>query len=131
MNLVRCIAAGTLFVFAAGVAAQERNINFELLQAARSGSVASVRALLDQDASPNSRNRLGDTPLNTAARNGNVELVRLLLDRGADINLANLARVTPLMSAVYSGHADIARMPCSVPTASGCTSPRKNRRSST
>ena len=86
--------------------AQQRNINFDLLQAARTGSVATTRALLDQGANPNSRNRLGDSPLNTAARNGNVELVQLLLDKGADVNLANLARVTPLMSAVYGGQTE-------------------------
>ena len=66
-------------------------------------------ALLDQGASPNARNRLGDTPLNTAARNGNLELVRLLLERGADVDQPNLARVTPLMSAAYGGHEAIVR----------------------
>ena len=37
------------------------NINAELLQAARGGSEAAVRALLDQGAAIDSRNRLGDT----------------------------------------------------------------------
>ena len=96
MNGTRCIATAVFCVLSAGAPAQQRNINFELLQAARSGSVATVRALLDQDASPNSRNRLGDTPLNTAARNGNTELVRLLIERGADVNLANKGGWVPL-----------------------------------
>ena len=108
MKSTRCIAAA-LLLFAGSALAQQRNINFDLLQAARSGSVATTIALLDQGANPNSRNRLGDTPLNTAARNGNIELVKLLLERGADVNLPNLARVTPLMSAVYGGHTDVAR----------------------
>ena len=56
----------------AAASAQHRNVNFDLLQAARSDSLASVRKTLDDGADPNSRNRLGDTPLNTAARNGNV-----------------------------------------------------------
>jgi len=109
MKKFRCIAA-VLVLVAGSATAQQRNINFDLLQAARAGSVATTTALLDQGANPNSRNRLGDTPLNTAARNGNVELVKLLLERGADVNLPNLARVTPLMSAVYGGHAEVARL---------------------
>src|SRR5207344_3636891 len=103
----RALVAALLVVACGGAAAQDRNINFDLLQAARAGSVTSVRALLDQGASPNSRNRLGDTPLNLAARSGNLALASLLLERGADVDLPNLARVTPLMSAAYGGHTEM------------------------
>jgi ankyrin repeat protein len=47
---------------------QTANINSDLLLAARKGNEAIVRALLDQGASLNSRNRLGDTPRKTATR---------------------------------------------------------------
>src|SRR5215468_8309617 len=104
------LLAAVLAAYAAVGAAQQRNINFELLAAVRAGAETTVRALLDQGASPDSRNRLGETPLNTAARDGNAALVKLLVERGADVNLANLARVTPLMSAAYGGHAEVARM---------------------
>ena len=110
MTSFRCVAAVLMMVVCATASGQQRNINFDLLQAARSGSVGAVRTLLDEGANPNSRNRLGDTPLNTAARNGQIELVQLLIARGADVNLANLARVTPLMSAAYGGHAEIERV---------------------
>ena len=110
MNGFRCIATAIVLLVCGTVSAQQRNINFDLLQAARTGSADQARTLLEQGANPNSRNRLGDTPLNTAARNGDVEVVKLLIARAADVNLANLARVTPLMSAVYGGHVEVARL---------------------
>jgi len=78
------------------------NINAELLQAARRGSEATVRTLLDQGAAVDSRNRLGDTPLNIAAKNGHTHLGLYLIERGADVNQKDLAGVTPLMSAAYN-----------------------------
>ena len=61
MKQIRCVAAALLLIVGSS-SAQQRNINFDLLQAARSGSVATTAALLDQGANPNSRNRLGDSP---------------------------------------------------------------------
>ena len=49
---VRALVAALLVLACGGAAAQDRNINFDLLQAARAGSVATVRALLDQGAEP-------------------------------------------------------------------------------
>src|SRR5678815_6011567 len=83
------------------------NINAELLQAARRGSEAMVRSLLDQGAAVDSRNRLGDTSLNLAAKNGHTRLGLLLIERGADVNQKDLAGVTPLMSAAYNGDLEL------------------------
>src|SRR3977135_4196043 len=94
----------------AQVGLQHRNINGELLDAARSGNSAAVQALLGQGASPDSRNRLGAPPLNTAARAGDLPMAQLLIGAGADINLQNLAGVTPLMSAAYNGHTEIVQL---------------------
>ncbi len=106
----RPLALAWLLVCGAACAqVPQRNINFDLLAAARSGNVAVVASLLDQGANPNPRNRLGDTPLNTAARNGQLELARLLLAHGADVDLPNLASVTPLMSAAFGGHEPVVR----------------------
>ena len=87
-----------------------QNVNSELLVAARSGRVATVTALLEQGANPDSRNRIGDTPLNTAAKKGDAAIVKLMLERGADVNLQNASGVSPLMSAAYGGHADIVKL---------------------
>jgi len=60
----RPLALAWLLVCGAACAqVPQRNINFDLLAAARSGNVAVVASLLDQGANPNPRNRLGDTPL--------------------------------------------------------------------
>src|SRR3954468_602792 len=79
------------------------NINAELLQAARRGSQATVRTLLDQGAAGDSRNRPGGRPPNVTAKNGHPRLGLYLIERGADVNQKDLAGVTPLMSAAYNG----------------------------
>ena len=104
MHFASRLTVATLLGFAAIAAAQNRNLNYDLLLSANAGNPAVAQALLDQGASANSRNRLGDTVLNIAARNGNQALVKLMLGRGADVNLA---RVTPLMAAAFGGHAEI------------------------
>ena len=107
---MRMIVVALSVAAASGPAdAQKRNLNFDLLAAARASDIASVSRLLDEGATPNARNRLGDTPLNMAARQGQSDLVRLLLARGADVNQPNLARVTPLMSAAFGGHEEVVR----------------------
>ncbi|MFL5421274.1 MAG: ankyrin repeat domain-containing protein, partial [Myxococcales bacterium] len=73
------------------------NVNAELLAAARGGSEPAVRALLSRGADPDSRNRLGYTPLNTAARAGNEALARTLIAGGPAPGKPNLSAVTPLM----------------------------------
>ena len=110
MTSFRCVAAVLMMVVCAAASGQQRNINFDLLQAARSGSVGAVRTLLDEGANPNSRNRLGDTPLNTAARNGQIELVQLLIERGADVNLASGAeRTSALVMALTNARFDVGK----------------------
>jgi uncharacterized protein len=109
------VAFAVLALAASQHAAAQRNpeqldVNAQLLAAARAGSEAAVRALLDRGADPDSRNRLGDTPLNLAARAGDVELSRTLLQRGASPDRANLAGVTPLMWAAGQGQLETVRM---------------------
>lgn len=69
----------------AGAALKTENAGLSLLHfAARSGSVAIGRALLDAGFDANLRDRAGHTPLMSAAMYGRCEFVRLLLDAGAD-----------------------------------------------
>jgi ankyrin repeat protein len=59
----------------------------EMIRAAKSGSVARIRELLEQDpALLNARDADGSTPLHCAAWKGHVPAVELLLDSGADVN---------------------------------------------
>lgn len=77
--------AAPLLLVVGSTSAQQRSINFNLPQSARTGSVARSTALLDQSANQALRNRLGDSPLNTRARNGKVELIEFPLENGADV----------------------------------------------
>ena len=74
-----------------------RQLNFQLLAAARAGDAAAVERLVHAGASVRTRNRFGATPLLEAARGGHTAVVRTLLAADADINQANLEQATPLL----------------------------------
>jgi ankyrin repeat protein len=82
----------------------------QLLVAARNDDFATVRRALENGASPNARNRAGDSALLIFARKGNVEMAKLLIDKGADVNLCNLEKVSPLMAAASGGNTEVARV---------------------
>jgi len=87
-----------------------------LFYATAAGDAAKVKALLAKGADPNSRYRVGWTPLMTAAVLGYTELVQALLARGADPN-AKLSGwengwmkdVTPLM--MVTGYERLHKLP--------------------
>uniref|UniRef100_A0A8C1ZTZ3 Caseinolytic peptidase B protein homolog n=1 Tax=Cyprinus carpio TaxID=7962 RepID=A0A8C1ZTZ3_CYPCA len=60
-----------------------------LLDAARSSNTEEVIRLLAQGADPNTRHRLGWTPLMVAAMNRQHNVVKVLLEAGADPNLGD------------------------------------------
>ena len=115
-NLCRqttCLLAITAFCFfsqaRAQMAAEQINTNGQYVLAAKAGKVERVGQLLRQGAAVDSRDRLGNSPLNMAAAKGNEALVDMLLAAGANPNLANLSEVTPLMGASFAGNANIVR----------------------
>ncbi|MCC7441407.1 MAG: ankyrin repeat domain-containing protein [Bdellovibrionales bacterium] len=78
--------------------ASERNA--ALAQAAGRGRVSEMRELLEQGASPNARDRWGETALFLAAQQGSAEGVSLLIAAGAQARRANApSGATPLMGA--------------------------------
>ena len=85
------------------LAAQDLSVNARLLAAARAGDVAGVERALAEGASPNARNRLGETVLVIALKNDKPALARQMIDAGADVNIAALNGVTPLMAAAHAG----------------------------
>ncbi|HEX2752833.1 MAG TPA: ankyrin repeat domain-containing protein [Alphaproteobacteria bacterium] len=75
----------------------------KFLQAAATGDVAAMAALLERGVDINTRNGNGETALRIAALNNDVPTTRLLLDKGADPNMADNAGRTPLSRAAGEG----------------------------
>jgi ankyrin repeat protein len=62
----------------------------QIIKAAKAGDLATVRTLLENDASlVDARDSDGSTPLHCAAWKGHANVVTLLLDNGADVNAKN------------------------------------------
>ncbi|QRX84553.1 ankyrin repeat domain-containing protein [Glaciimonas sp. PAMC28666] len=89
---------------------EQVDLNRQALAAARSGNAKTFKSFIELGASPNTRNRVGDSLLMTSIKSGQMEIMLLLLERGADVNLANVAQVTPLMTAAFYGRPAMARI---------------------
>ena len=94
----------------AGVAVAEDAASGEALrEAARTGDVERVAALLDQGVPVDAVNKYGATALNLAAGAGRTGAVALLIERGADLDRAEeFYGATPLQAAFFNEHRDAA-----------------------
>jgi hypothetical protein len=82
----------------------------ELRDAARTGELDAVRALLDAGVSVDAADRYGSTALAFAARGGHGEVVGLLLERGADPDATDaFYQMSPVGRALMEGHTAVAR----------------------
>jgi ankyrin repeat protein len=88
----------------AQAAEQDLSVNARLLLAARNGDAAGVDRALKAGASPNARNRLGETVLVIALKKNDLTMATTMIDAGADVNRAAVNGVTPLMAAAFGGH---------------------------
>ena len=93
------------FAFAGAAAAADT----PLIDAARDGDLAAVRALLAQGAGVNATEGDGTSALHWASYRDDIETVGLLLDAGADVNAANDLGATPLWAAGQNGSAVMVR----------------------
>ena len=64
----------------------ERGIATTLHEAAASGNIAALAALLETESNLESRNELGLTPLHVASQAGQLGAAAFLIDQGADVN---------------------------------------------
>ncbi len=78
--------------------------------AAANGNIKIMDLLLDHQASPDHRDRFGDTALHWAAITGQVETVKRLLAAHATVDVQNGQGVTPLMLAISSNRGDVVRI---------------------
>ena len=106
---MRKAALLVIFLFGCGVRPYARFT--PLVDAARAGDVASIRALLAHGTDPNQpAGNNGWTPLLHAVHKHQIASVGALLDGGADINRMSPDRTTPLMMAAGYGYTDIVEL---------------------
>jgi ankyrin repeat protein len=74
-----------------------------LVDAARRGDTAAVRALLQRHVNANQALPDGTTAIHWAARRGDLDEIQLLIRAGADVKAANRYGMTPLLSACETG----------------------------
>jgi ankyrin repeat protein len=80
--------------------------DIDLVDAALSGDLPKVQALLSQGANVEADAFDGLTPLDAAAKNGHLEVLRYLIDHGASVNgLEHSDRTALSMAAIYE-HTD-------------------------
>lgn len=82
---------------------------YPLHNAARSGDVEQMRALLNSREFAIDAKDDGEMPLHIAAENGFTAIVQLLLDYGADVNVQSSIKMTPLHKAARNGHLETAK----------------------
>ncbi|MFT5470429.1 MAG: ankyrin repeat protein [Verrucomicrobiales bacterium] len=97
-----------LFVLASLCHAQEPTT---ILEAAKTGDVARLKAILDADSDAWKTKGADDNfPLHLAALEGHKDAARLLIERGADIDAKGFFDWTPLHYAARGGHDQICRI---------------------
>ena len=78
--------------------------------AAARGDINAVKALLEQRADVNKRDKNGSTPLNEASSKGHANIVRLLIEKGADVNAKSKVGHSPLHLAAFAGSLESVRL---------------------
>jgi pectate lyase len=81
-----------------------------LHDAAASGDVQELKALISRGVDVNIRERDVSAPLHRAAQHGHVQFVEILLAEGADIDAGDYTGATPLYYAVEKGYKDVAEL---------------------
>jgi len=82
--------------------------DLDLFDAARTGHVERVRALLAQGIAADARDKLGRTAVHWAALTGQIEVVRVLLDAGAPADAPDKSGWTPL--SLVEDSVDVAKL---------------------
>jgi|GEM_PF-5523593 len=89
---------------------RESNGPNELIEAARKGDAATIKALLKKGVNPNMKIAKNETPLMLAALSGNRDAVKALLDKGASIKDKNLDDEHAIYYAIESENYDTIKL---------------------
>ena len=87
----------------------QRKLNKQLLDAARSGDLKTVKNCLYYGADIEAQDNDGLTSLMRASANGHIEIAQLLIDNGANINAKDNDGWTSLMRACFYGNIETAQ----------------------
>jgi len=79
-------------------------------EAVTRGDVAAVRALLQDGADVDARDRHGQTALMLAAHAGHDDVIAVLLEHGAALDVTAKFGLSALMLAIVAGHPETARL---------------------
>ncbi|MGZ5660371.1 MAG: ankyrin repeat domain-containing protein [Usitatibacter sp.] len=93
----------------AHAADSDLSVNARLLHAARNSDAQGVARALESGASPDARNRFGETTLLVALRKKDAAIADAMLAAGAHVDIAAVNGVTPLMAAAFTGDARLAK----------------------
>lgn len=103
----RLVVPALVFVLAAFAA----DVNDELLDAARIGDLAAVKALCEKGAAIEAKTPYGQTPLYLAAMKGHAEVVRFLVDKGARTDVKDTFYKATILDFVLEGkHYEVAKI---------------------
>src|SRR3954470_3286809 len=107
----RITVAAALALLTLAAAADDDNIplNWRVLGAAKRKDAVQTRALVEQGAAINARDREGETALMMWVKAQDEAMVAWLLGKGASTNQEALNQTTPLMAAAYAGNTSIMR----------------------
>jgi hypothetical protein len=103
--LVQLVFTSTSMTFGQDLMTDEQS----LLDAAKSGSVKTVKSLLQKGTRANIEDVNGHTPLHLAAANGHQLIAQVLIEHSADINMQDKEGKTPLELAESGGHSKMAQ----------------------
>jgi ankyrin repeat protein len=81
-----------------------------LIEAAGSGNVETVKRLLEQGVDVNVSSANGVTPLIAAAYNNQIEIAELLIDAGADFNVKDDTQQSAYLISTSDGYLDLLRL---------------------
>lgn len=87
-------------LLAAALSAPAADFNQDLLDAARRGDLAAVKASLEKGAALETKTPYGQTPLYVAAMNGHEDVARFLLDQGASPDVRDTFYKAPMLGFV-------------------------------